>query len=721
VGSSGLKRVLLVLAVANAISVLTSLSVAAVSTNLRVKGGGDYYLISRTLGLGFGGAIGLVLFLAQSVSVGFYCMGFAEAVAALVPQAGGEAHRVIAGVAVLGLFALAWKGADWATRFQYVVLAMLVAALATLGSGGVAAWNPELLAANWDPPANGLSFWVAFAIFFPAVTGFTQGVSMSGDLAQPARSIPRGVLSAVGVSIVIYVACAVLLGGTVPGDVLRDDYLAMKRIATFAPLIDAGIVAATLSSALASFLGAPRILQSLSRDEVFPTLQLFASGSGPSDNPRRAVLLTGAIAVAVIALGDLNRVAPIVSMFFLISYGLLNYATYFEARISSPSFRPTFRVYHPRVGLAGAVLCGVAMLAIDETAGAVAAAIVFGIYQYLEYRAVPARWADVRRSHHLYETRQHLLAAAAAPEHPRDWRPQLLVFSSDAERRQRLLRVASWVVGGSGITTVVTILEGVGPEMLERRERAFEELTAEIKAGEHTAFPLVVAGPDLDQTLSTVIQAAGIGPLRANTIIANWATGSTSMPAALGARRFGRNLRTAFRLGCNLLVLDASAAEWEVLQRIERGKRTIDIWWRPNTTGELMLLLGHMVTRSSGWDGAKIRVLADQRQGKTPEELTQRLKEALDEYRIDAEVIVSSVEASEIVRQSGNASLVFLPFSIHGDRLQGPAGDLTDVLSKLPITVLALAAQDVDLAADPDQDLEEPDEPAVSEPPPSES
>ncbi len=195
------------------------------------------------------------------------------------------------------------------------------------------------------------------------------------------------------------------------------------------------------------------------------------------------------------------------------------------------------------------------------------------------------------------------------------------------------------------------------------------------------------------------------------------------MPASLGARRFGRNLRTAFRLGCNLLVLDASAAEWEALQRIERGKRTIDIWWRPNTTGELMLLLGHMVTRSSAWDGAKIRVLADQRQGKTPEELAQRLKEALDEYRIDAEVIVSSVEASEIVRQSRNASLVFLPFSIHGDRLQGPAGDLTEVLSKLPITVLALAAQDVDLAADPDQEPEDPERAggAASEPPASEN
>ncbi|MEO8090326.1 MAG: amino acid permease [Gemmatimonadales bacterium] len=715
VGSSGLRQALAVIAVANAISVLTSLSVAAISTNLRVKGGGDYYLISRTLGLGFGGAIGLVLFLAQSISVGFYCMGFAEVATAFLPHLGRHAVPLMTGGAVLALLALAWLGADWATRFQYVVLVALAAALLAVAIGGAAAWDDDLLVANWARPTSGLPFWAAFAIFFPAVTGFTQGVSMSGDLANPARSIPRGVLSAVLVSLVIYLGCTVLLGATLPGAVLRSDYLALKRISVFAPLIDVGVVAATLSSALASFLGAPRILQSLARDEVFPLLQRFAQGSGPRDNPRAAVLLTAGIALAVAALGNLNRVAPLVSMFFLISYGLLNYATYFEARIHSPSFRPTFRVYHPRVGAAGAVLCAVAMLAIDPAAGAVAAAIVFGIYQYLEYRAVPARWADVRRSHHLYEARQHLLAAAAAPEHPRDWRPQLLVFSDDAERRHRLLRFASWIEGGSGLTTVVRILEGEGPQMLELRQKALEALAAEIKQEESTAFPLLVTGADLDQTISCVIQTAGIGPLRANTVITNWVSGPLPMPASIGARRFGRNLRTAFRLGCNLLVLDAEAEEWQVLDRIEPDKRVIDIWWRPNETGDLMLLLGHLVTRSEGWQGAKIRVLADETQGETVQKLADRLEGALQDYRIDAEVIVCSSEPGEIVRQSRSASLVFLPFSIQGERLQGRAGEVGELLPELPVAVLTLAAQDVDLAADPDQEEETGAQPPLAE------
>lgn len=705
VGSAGLRQALLVIFLANAISVLTSLSVSAIATNLKVKAGGDYYLISRTLGLGFGGAIGLVLFLAQSISVGFYSIGFAEVTAELVHGVGPISIRLWAGGAVLALAVLAWLGADWATRFQYVVMAAIGVALVVFAVGALAGWDDSLLAANWAPPANQIAFWVAFAIFFPAVTGFTQGVSMSGELAHPSRSIPRGVLCAVGLSIATYIGCAVLLAAALPAAVLREDYLAMKRIALFGPAIDAGVIAATLSSALASFLGAPRILQSLAKDDILPIARAFAQGSGPSDNPRRGVLLTAAIAAGVVAMGNLNAVASVVSMFFLISYGLLNYATFYEARAKSPSFRPTFRFYHPYVGLAGAIGCLATMLAIDLASGIAAAAVVFGIYQYLELRAPPARWADSRRSHHLHEARHHLLAAAAEEEHPRDWRPQLLVFSDSPERRHRLLRFAAWIEGGSGLTTVVRVLEGEGAEALKRREEALNELAAEIKDGEFTAFPLVVTGERLDDTVSAVVQAAGIGPLRANTVVANWTAESSSLALQPFVRTFSRNLRTAFALGCNLLILDADDREWERLDHVEAKDRTIDVWWRANKTGELMLLLAHLVMRSEAWQSARIRVIAEPKEGETTDQFRERLDAALESYRIAAEVIVSEVNAESIVHHSASSSLVFLPFIIHGFRFYGPAGDGVPALLKdLPIVVLAMAAQDVDLAADPDKE-----------------
>ena len=269
VGNAGLGRALIILALANGISVLTSVSLSAIATNLKVKGGGDYYLISRTLGLEFGGAIGIVLFLAQSVSIGFYCIGFGEVINSLVVNELNHLPQIIAALAVFFLFILAWLGADWATRFQYVVMATLTAALISFFVGGYINWNSDLLAQNWSAPETGLGFWVLFAIFFPAVTGFTQGVSMSGDLKDPGKSLPRGTFMAVGVSIVVYFLAAVIFAAALPADVMRGDYGAMKRVASLAVLITAGVIAATLSSAMASFLGAPRILQSLAADRIF--------------------------------------------------------------------------------------------------------------------------------------------------------------------------------------------------------------------------------------------------------------------------------------------------------------------------------------------------------------------------------------------------------------------------------------------------------------------
>jgi amino acid transporter len=704
VGETGLARALIVIALANAISVLTSLSVAAISTNIRVKGGGDYYLISRTLGIGFGGAIGLVLFLAQSISIGFYCMGFGEVVSQMAGLSDtAHAAQWIAAGAIAALFVLAWFGTDWATRFQYVVMAAIFAALASFIFGAAGHWNRALFDAGWSRPSDGLSFWVAFAIFFPAVTGFTQGVSMSGDLRDASHSIPRGVLSAVGVSIVVYFGVAVLLAGSQAGMVLREDYFALKRDMAWPLLFDIGVIAATLSSALASFLGAPRILQSPAQDEVFPFLSAFSHGHGPLHNPRRAVALAGAAALIVVALGNLNLVASVVSMFFLISYGLLNYATYFEARAAGPSFRPTFRFYHSRVGFAGALACLGAMLAIDLRAGVAAAAIVFGIYHYLRLRGTPSRWADSRRSHHLQQVREHLLAAAAESEHPRDWRPQLLVFSDAPERRRQLLRFARWIEGGCGLTTIVRVLVGEGTEVLEKRREALEALQSEVRDAGFDVFPLVVAGADLEDTIASVIQSAGIGPLRTNTVIANWVTAHDGRALTLATQRFSRNLRTAFRLGCNLLVLDADAVEWQTLDSVPSAERNIDIWWRQNKTGELMLLLGHLVTRADSWQGSHLRVFAEPTDGETEEDVAARLAAMLEDYRIDAEVTVCPVEPEEIVARSGDAALVFVPFSVQAGVLYGPAGgDLIAYLNKLPIVVLTLAAQDVDLDADPD-------------------
>ena len=228
VGNAGLGPALLILLLANGISVLTSVSMSAIATNLKVKGGGDYYVISRTLGREFGGAIGIVVFLAQSVSIAFYCLGFGEVVARLFAIDLEILPQIIAAIAVSLLFILAWLGADWATKFQYVVMAVLTAAILSFFIGGFIKWDSSLLAQNWSSSQTEIGFWVLFAIFFPAVTGFTQGVSMSGDLKNPGKSLPLGTFAAVGLSIVVYFLSSIIFAATLPGEVLVSNYGAMK-------------------------------------------------------------------------------------------------------------------------------------------------------------------------------------------------------------------------------------------------------------------------------------------------------------------------------------------------------------------------------------------------------------------------------------------------------------------------------------------------------------
>lgn len=705
VGNAGLARTLVILMLANGISVLTSISLSAIATNIKVKGGGDYYLISRTLGLEFGGAIGIVLFLAQSVSIGFYCIGFGEVLARFLPQASFNGHlpQLIAAIAVLLLFVLAWMGADWATRFQYVVMAILVVALGSFFAGGVIRWDTDQLVRNWPAVTEAPGFWFLFAIFFPAVTGFTQGISMSGDLKDSGKSLPLGTFLAVGVSIVIYFMAAIVFSASLPRATMISDYRAMNQVAVYGIFITAGVVAATLSSAMASFLGAPRILQSLAADRIFPFLVPFAKGSGVSNNPRRGVLLAGGIACATIGLGKLNLIAPVVSMFFLISYGLLNYATFFETRAASPSFRPRFRWYDGRLSLLGGLACLGVMLAIDFAAGLVAVAVLFSIYQYLQRTAGPARWADGKRSYHLKQVRNHLLSAATEPEHPRDWRPQLLLFSDNLERRRTLIDLAGWITSDCGLITLVQIIEGQGAQALKSHREAEEALQKDITTYDVSVFPLVVTAANFDQGVDMLVQSSGIGPLKANTILFGWHSRETYNRPHIRNTLYTNRLRKIFRQGRNIVVLDADPDEWRAMQGIAEEERRIDVWWWDDASGRLMLLLAHLISRNKDWDAVRMRVLSTDT-GKERDSDTQNLGDFLADIRIKAEPVeLQRADADTIVQYSRDASLVFLPFRIKDNRSLDPFGNpIEPLLSRLPATAIVLAAEDIDLDAEPE-------------------
>lgn len=702
-GSAGVARMLLILAIANMVTVITSLSLAAVATNLKVKSGGDYYLISRTLGYKFGGSIGIVLYLAQSVSVAFYCIGFAEALSAMLGSA--LPPQIIAALAVAALFVLAWLGADWATKFQYMVMLLLILALASFYLGGVEQWQKSVFLGNWHAPSNGSPFWLLFAIFFPAVTGFTQGVSMSGDLKNPGKSLPLGTFLAVGISIIVYLSVILIIAGVLPSRVMVEDYQSMQRVARYSFFIDAGVIAATLSSAMASFMGGPRILQSLAADKIFPILFVFAKGSGATNNPRRCVVLTGCIALGIISLGQLNLIAQIVSMFFLISYGLLNYATYYEADTGSASFRPRFRFFNKYLSLAGCLLCLGILLALDTNNGLLALAIMFAIYLYLKHSNKPSRWADSSRSYAFSRVRKYLEQMASLPKHQNDWYPHILVFTNRRVSRQKLLLFGDWICGSTGLMSGVQIIAGHGPGMQRRRGEVMKEMQEDITSSGVTCYAKVIYSEDFSQALSVVLQAQGVGPLEGNTLLTNWYNQSGSHLPGLEILKYGHNLRTAFQQGYNLVIFHCESSKWQSLVKEDGRRERVDIWWKEDDdSSRLMLLFAYLLTRNKIWRGAEIRVLATDRLAHFSE-ARDSLLQLFDEARIPAEPeLVTDMKPETVLEFSRTSSMVFLPFRIQRSRLTDVEGySLERVLSQLPPAAMVMAAEEIDLDSEPEE------------------
>ncbi len=706
-GHAGLLGGLALVTIASLVSILTTASLSAIATNISVKGGGAYFLISRTLGVQFGGAIGLVLFLAQSVSIAFYCIGFGEATAALLPDVHYLSPQTIAMASLIFLFFLAWMGADLATKFQYVVMVLLVMALTSFFIGSVVKWETSQLISNLSAPKGALPFWVLFAIFFPAVTGFTQGVNMSGDLKDPGRAIPYGTFLAVFLSTIIYYAVVILFSGSMPNEVLVADYDAMKKVSIFPALIHAGVISATLSSAMASFLGSPRILQSIAKDKIFGFLDPFAKGVGTADNPRRGVLLSLLIAAATIGLGQLNLIASVVSMFFLISYALINYATFYESRTASPSFRPRFRWYTPWMSLTGFVICSGAILAIDIRSGIMAVAILMAVYQYLKQKKTPARWADSRRSNYIQRAKENLISAALEPEHDRDWRPIILAFTNNPNRMKSILKFSGWLEGRAGMTAAIRLIRGKGLKIKARQEEVFQELTADIWKMNSKAYPLVVSVSSISKALPAIVQSFGIGPIKANTALINWMDELGKGLPGIGQSRYAQNLRITYRQGLNLVILNADNHKWDRISNRSLKEQCIDVWWNNDATSRLMLLLAYLITRKKIWSKARLRVLSCE-SVENGDDVNVELDKLLDDFRIKAEpVIVPDQDTQTIIDMSSKSSLVLLPCRIRENMvLDAQGGSMLKLLPYLPMTAMVMAAQDIDLEADPDTGIQ---------------
>jgi amino acid transporter len=547
-------------------------------------------------------------------------------------------------------------GAGWTIKVQYLILAVLAAALASFYAGAFESFSYVTLQENLAPRfGEDSGFFIMFALFFPAVTGIMAGANMSGDLRDPARSIPRGTLAAVVVTALIYLSQAVLFAAARPRETLIDNGLVIADIARWPLLITAGVFAATISSALGSMMGAPRILQAFARDNVFKSLRVFAAGSGASGEPRRAIVLTFIISQTCILLADLNTIAPLITMFFMVTYGLLNLATFYEAVTRNPSYRPRFRFCHWTTSLAGALGCLAVMFLIDWAWAAVSLALISLLHYYIGRKEVEARWGDLQSGLLFERSRRTLLRLENELYHPKNWRPIILALSGSTWSRSHLTAYAHWFTTGHGMLTLAQVISGEVDDRIERRANQERILHGFIRDQKLEAFPAVVVAPHLSEGIEALVQCQGLGALRPNTVLLGWPTGPDR------AESFGATLRTIAGLERSIIALrfDQEPEDpWDV------PDGTLDIWWRGRKNGELMLLLAHLLTRNPSWRSCPMRLLRVIENEAGRDEVQRHLTELIDSSRIRAtpHAIVAEDVPGAIQQTSGSAALVIMGF-----------------------------------------------------------
>lgn len=429
IGNAGLLGGLVIVTIAFIIVAFTALSMSCITTNIRIKAGGAYSIISQSLGLEVGGSVGIPLYLAQTLAITMYIFGFREGWLYIFPE--HSALLVDVTVFVL-LFTVAFLSARLAFRIQYIILAVIIGALLSVGASvffGVMEHDPQWFGeypGAVEDGFPGVSFWVVFAVFFPAATGIMAGANMSGELKDPKKSIPLGTISAILICYVIYMLSGYWLSRVATPEELVSNYNVMIDYAFSPPAVLAGLLGATFSSALASIVGAPRILQALGDHRIFPGGELFSKLAGNGE-PRNAILLTGSIVIVTLMVRDLNTIAPLITIFFLITYMMINMVVFIEQRMDMVSFRPTFPI--PRfVPLIGTLGCLFTMFIINATFGLISIAFVIAAYLYLTNRKLKVPYGDMRSGLFVSLAEWAAKKVSILPEeNQRAWKANLLV------------------------------------------------------------------------------------------------------------------------------------------------------------------------------------------------------------------------------------------------------------------------------------------------------
>ena len=695
VGNAGLIGTLIIVTISTSITFLTALSVCAIATDKVVRAGGAYYMISRSLGIETGGAVGISLYFAQAVSVALYTIGFAESVVnakvnifglSISIQDWGLNQTYVALIITILVGILAITSAELAIKAQYFIMAAIALSLLAFVLGSpLPDVEPQWLA---SPPPTALPFWTVFAVFFPAVTGIMAGVNMSGDLKDPIKSLPTGTLAAVGAGYVIYMILPIFMAMRADAaSLINEDVFVMQETALkgFGFTMLLGVWGATLSSAIGSILGAPRVLQALARDGVLPPfLSFLGKGHGRSDEPRNGTWVSLAIAIAAVCVGDLNLIAPILSMFFLTTYLVLNVSAGIEGFLQSPSFRPSFRV-HWSLSLLGAIGCLAVMILINAFATVCAAIIVLGIYLWLQRRELETTWGDVRRGMWMALIGQGIFQIEEQDD-PKNWRPHILVLSGAPQKRWSLIELADGFSHNRSLMTVSSVLPS-GSRDLKQQLKLEKTIRDYLQKRGVRALVRVVSAQDPFEGAVRLVETYGLGPLVPNTVV----MGDSEEPER----------REAF---CNAIAeIHHSQRNIVIFHENQQQKfgfrRSIDVWWGGmQSNGSLMLLLAYLLRTDINWRNAKIYlklVVPDQEAAAAASENMSNLSQNLRIDVIPKVIVAEGRSFDEILYSSSrNSDLIFLGMARPSENFDRYYEKLQDRVSDLPSTVFVLAAPD---------------------------
>jgi len=566
VGQAGILESVIIILLATVVTTITALSMSAICTNGNVKGGGTYFLISRSLGPDFGASIGVIFAVANAVAVAMYVIGFCESLNDLLKSQdlkiidnGLMDVRIIGSVTIVLLAGIVVIGMEWEAKAQVGLLFILVVAQIAFMVGcflgpvddeerakGFSGLSTELMKENFYSNykfSEGMehSFFTVFSVFFPAATGILAGANISGDLKDPQTAIPKGTLYSIVLSTVVYIFFAFLLGASVFRDAtgnifdvnnvtgtvdflacnvtdcdwgLQNSFQVIELVSAFGPLIYAGCFAATLSSALASFVSAPKVFQALCKDKLYPYLEPFGRGYGKNNEPIRGYMLTFVIALGCILIAELNAIAPLISNFFLAAYGLINFSTFHADLVRPVGWRPTFKFYNGWLSLIGAILCVAVMFLMNWPTALVTFGCLFALYLVVLYRKPDVNWGSSTQAQ-TYKTAlnsvQHLVQVE---DHVKNYRPQILVLSGLPSSRPPLIDFAYLICKQLSLMVCGHVVKN---QLNQRTRSSFNQRMYHwFRLHKIKAFYNLVDNSGFQEGATALMQLTGLGKMKPN-------------------------------------------------------------------------------------------------------------------------------------------------------------------------------------------------------------